>query len=69
MFNFIFTLILIIGLVLLTVWIVRQASSGGYGVSSKSSSTYALEILDERFAKGEISKEEYEEKRRDLTKS
>ena len=45
----------------LIVWIVREVS----GRHSHSSSQ-ALNILKERYAKGEISKEEFESKKKDL---
>jgi putative membrane protein len=56
--------IVVIGLI---VWAVVAAirrpgeSDGAYG-----SSAPALEILKRRYARGEISKEEYEEKKKDL---
>ena len=53
----------------LVVWgavvlVSRLASPGTGDVSGRGSS--ALEVLKVRYARGEISKEEYEEKRRDL---
>ncbi len=45
------------------VSVVRRLS-GGEGSDGRSSS--ALAILDERYARGEINREEYEERRRDL---
>ena len=49
-------------LVVFIVWIVREVS----GKNSRSNSN-ALEILKERYAKGEINKEEFESKKRDLS--
>ncbi|MGE0333836.1 MAG: SHOCT domain-containing protein [Gammaproteobacteria bacterium] len=57
------------GIIVLIVLLVRWL--GGAGASSHTSSSAtrrtALEILQERFAKGEIDKEEYEERRKLLS--
>ena len=47
--------------VLFVVWLVREVASKDTGHSSK-----ALEILKERYAKGEIGKEEFEAKQKDI---
>ncbi|NKE70243.1 SHOCT domain-containing protein [Candidatus Manganitrophus noduliformans] len=44
------------------VWVVRW----GFSSTQARSSERAIELLKERYARGEISKEEYEEKKRDL---
>jgi len=61
-FHFLFWLLIIIGVVLLIVWVVRQSSGreGGRGGET------ALDILKKRYARGEINKEEFEERRRVL---
>lgn len=57
------------GIIVLVVLLVRWL--GGAGTSSHTSSSAPrrtpLEILQERFAKGEIDKEEYEERRKLLS--
>jgi putative membrane protein len=63
-FMIIFWILLIIGLVFLIKWLV-QSTKGDSG-SHRSASSSALEILKERYARGEINKQEYEEKKRDL---
>lgn len=54
--------LVILGIVLLAKWIFGGRRGGGEGASSGRS----LEILKERYARGEIGKEEYEQKRRDI---
>jgi len=49
------------GFVWLIVWIVREVSGNKTNQDPK-----ALAILKERYAKGEISKKEFEAKKRDL---
>lgn len=58
----VFWILVIVGIVLLVVWVVQKAAGGGSDRNEKS----ALEILKKRYAQGEISKEEFEEKKRDL---
>jgi len=62
-FHFLFWLLVVIGVILLIVWVVRQTSGreGGRGGET------ALDILKKRYARGEISKEEYERMKDDLS--
>ena len=62
LFSLVFWILVIVGIVLLVVWVVQKALGGGAGGTEGS----ALEILKKRYASGEISKEEFEEKKRDL---
>ena len=57
--GLIFSILVIIGLVLLIKYLWE---SGG----AKREQESALEILKKRYARGEISKEEFEEKKKDL---
>ncbi|MHA1938120.1 MAG: SHOCT domain-containing protein [Candidatus Thorarchaeota archaeon] len=45
----------------------KHDSKGATGPHESTSSESAREILDKRYALGEISKEEYEEKKRDIS--
>lgn len=56
-------ILIIVVIVYLFKWLA-PASSGWLGTKNKSKS--ALEILDERYARGEIDKEEYERRKKDL---
>lgn len=56
-------LLLVIGVVLLIIWIVRRLTNPKK-VNVESSN--AVEIIKERYAKGEITKEEFENLRKDL---
>ena len=65
--GLVFTIAVIVGLVLLVVWAVRRmsasASQGGTQITSAQS---AKEIAQSRYAKGEISREEYQQILSDL---
>jgi putative membrane protein len=62
-FGWIFMILLwalvILGVVALAKWLFAAGSSDGAGKS-------ALDILKERYARGEIGREQYEQMRRDL---
>ncbi len=56
-------ILLVIGVILLIIWIVRRLTNPKK-VNVESST--AIEIIKERYAKGEITKEEFENLRKDL---
>jgi len=60
--GFIFFVLLLIGIILLIVWLVKRFSSS----DSRSSESNHLEILKNRYAKGEISREEFEQIKKDI---
>jgi putative membrane protein len=59
-FGWIFPLLMIVMIGLCFYMMARMLSARGHGPSDGAT---ALDILRERFAKGEISREEFEEKR------
>ena len=67
-FGGVFMILLWVGLIGLLVWvvmkIVRSSSSGGGRDEPKKD---ALDIAKERYAKGEISREEFEQIKKDLS--
>lgn len=63
-FGVIFWILVIVGLVFLIKWLIRM-SKGETEVRDRSSR--ALDILKERYVRGEIDKEEFEQKKKDLT--
>ncbi|MCL5959475.1 MAG: SHOCT domain-containing protein, partial [Chloroflexi bacterium] len=58
-----FWVLIIGGIVLLVVWLVRQGQPAAAGPAGGRG---ALEILKERYARGEITREQYDEMRRDI---
>ena len=61
----IFMLLAVIGIMAIFVWLVRWATHGyPFRDGGPGRGHAALDILEERFAKGEIDKAEFEEKRK-----
>ena len=52
-------------LIVVIVWIVKAAMGSGENRIGKGKS--ALKLLQERYARGEIDREEYQQKREDLS--
>lgn len=61
-FGFIFFVAIVICVIFLIVWLVRRP---GCSITNKTN-THSLEILKERYAKGELTKEQYESMKKDL---
>jgi len=53
--------LIIVGIVALVKWLMSSGAGGRDGGDGR-----ALDILRERYARGEIDQEEYEKRRRDL---
>jgi putative membrane protein len=65
--NLVITIVVIIGLVLLVVWAVRHMNGSHIQSSSQNiSGQSARDIAQIRYAKGEISREEYQKILSDL---
>ena len=69
--NIVLTVGILVGLVLLVIWAVRRTTnnqSGPYLSAGHSGSgmTTAREILQTRYARGEISREEYQQMLEDI---
>lgn len=61
-FMWLFWIAVLVGLFFLIKWLVQQSQS-----RDREKTESALEILEKRYARGEIDKEEYEQKRKDLS--
>ena len=61
--HLLFWILIIIGVILLVVWLVRQTGESARGRGEET----ALDILKKRYARGEIGKEEYERMKKDLS--
>ena len=63
LFMLLFWVLVLVGVVLLVRWLLLEARGGG---QSRAERETAVEIVKRRYARGEINKEEFEAKRRDL---
>ena len=59
-------LVLWIGLIVLAVWILRKIFANPGTVALGAGSSNAREILDQRYARGEITREQYEQMKVDI---
>lgn len=64
LFGWLWFLIFLGGTIALVVWIIHRLTAPGPDDKSKSD---PLQIAKERYARGEISKEEYERLKKDLS--
>jgi putative membrane protein len=62
----IFWILVIIGIIFLVKWLVEQGRTDKKTSGGEES---ALDILKRRYARGEIDKDEFEQKKRDLSGS
>ena len=65
-FGFLVWLVIIAAIIAVAVWFVRSQSLTGSQRSPERSSG-ALEVLEERYARGEVNRKEYLQKKRDIT--
>lgn len=63
--GFFWIILLILG-VMAVVWIVRASSHGGHHPPRVELSSSGLNILEERYARGEVNRDEYLQKKRDI---
>lgn len=61
--NMVVSFLLILGIVLLVAWAVQRVGKSGFDRTEDST----VEILKKRYARGEINKAEFEEKKRDIS--
>jgi putative membrane protein len=64
-FMIVFWILILVGLVFFIKWLIQSTGSGRSGGNS---SNRALEILKERYARGEIDQVEFEMMKTDLSK-
>ena len=61
-FGFIFFVAILIGIIFLIIWLVKRSGLS----TTNSTSTKHIEVLKERYAKGDLTKEQYESMKKDL---
>lgn len=61
-----FSLVILVGIVVLVVWAVRRLSTGSTNGNPDSSKQSPREIVQARYARGEITREQYQQMVNDL---
>ena len=68
LFGGVFMVLAWVAIIWLVVWLIRGGTSQGQkGNGHEHHGKTALDILNERYAKGEIDRKEFEEKKKDIT--
>lgn len=71
LFGMLFNIAILVGVVVLAVWAVQKFTGSGSGSGGGSrpynQSLSAREILDQRYARGELNREEYQQKVQDIS--
>jgi putative membrane protein len=65
--GLIFNLAIIIGIVILIVWAVKRFTSGSVSGNQTSGNQSPRDILQARYARGEITRDQYQQILQDLT--
>ncbi len=65
--GLVFTVVILGGLVWLVVWAVRRSGTGSYSGGTPSGMS-AKEIAQQRYARGEITREQYQQLIEDLNR-
>ena len=71
--GLLFNLVVLVGLVVLVIWAVRQVSANGQSAgllgqqNNRTSKATPYEIAEERYVLGEITREQYQEILSDLS--
>lgn len=66
-FSMIIWLLFLVLVVAAVVWLVRSIAHASNGQARLERRSPGLEVLEERYAKGEIQRDEYLQKKRDLS--
>ena len=64
--NLVISVVLIIGVIFLVIWIVKRLSNNNSEREFNNTTLSAVDIAKERYAKGEITREEYQKLLTDL---
>ena len=66
-FGIVIWVLVLIAVVAAVVWLVRSLGTAGHHPPAPPRRSAGLDVLEERYAKGEINRDEYLEKKRDIT--
>jgi putative membrane protein len=64
--GMIFWILVIVGVIYLIIWLVNQNKTSAGNRNQNIDSDSSMEILKQRYAKGEITDDEFEEKKKKL---